>query len=227
MKIPFYALVLILTLTIPSTMITAFAQQRADLQSIQAEGGALIKDNNLARAQIEAIQDALRVAVEKSVMQLLPPERIDDHMEVLQKTIYGAVERYIQTYKIIAEMPSQEEYRVDLKAMVDHEALREELKTLGILVAVTSVKKIVTISMIVRGIRDYPTYARFIKTLQNDIDGVKNVRILSARQGSINLNVDTEGSLSILVDKLGRTGQFSYNLNQTNDNELEIMLLDR
>ncbi|MBN1381928.1 MAG: flagellar assembly protein T N-terminal domain-containing protein [Deltaproteobacteria bacterium] len=214
-------------LAVCSLTMGAVGQEKSNWQSVQAQGDAVIKDDNLARAQMEAIENALRNAVEKAVMQLLSPDVTASQAIALQEAIYSAAEKYIQTYKIIAETPSNDAYLVSLKAVIDRAALEDKLRNLGIFVEEPGAKEIITISMTVRGIRSYPLYQRFMKVLRSDVNGIREVRLLSARQGTVGLDIDVEGSLSILIDKLGKTGQFSYNLNQTGENELEMMLLER
>ena len=226
MKKPFLSLAILLTLIVCFSSMKVFAQEEHDLQSVQAEGTAVVLNNNLARAQGEAIRDALRKAVEKSVARFLSPELIASKTQILKKNIYSVADTYIQTYKIISGTPSQKVYAVNLTAMVDYTALKDDLKAFGFVVAAQMAKDIVTVSMIVRGIRSYPDYARFIDVLHNDIDVIKNVYIRCAERGIVRFDVDTEGSLPILADKLGKTGKFSFHLNQVSDDQLEITLLD-
>jgi hypothetical protein len=202
-----------------------FAQDEHDLRSVQTEGRSIVIGNNFAHAQRLAIQDALRMAVEKSTAQWLSPDIIARKASILKEKIYSDADAYIQTYKILSELPSQKVYTVNLIAKVDQTALKEALQALGMTIAAGAAQT-ATLSLTVRGVRSYPDYTRFVNVLRNSVGGVKNVHIRQAQQGSIRLNLTMEGTLRDLVDKLGKTGRFSFHLNQISEKELEITLLD-
>jgi len=216
---------LLLQVLILSWPVMVFAQDMHDLQSVQAEGRAAIVGSNIARAQREAIQDALKTAVENSIAQWLSPEIITRKTNILKEKVYSAADAYIQTYKIVAELPSQKVYTVNLIARVDYTALKDDLKALGITVA-AGAPRAVTFSLTVHGIRNPPDYARLVNVLRGDVAGIKDVRIRRAWQGSVRLDLDMEGAMPSLADKLGKTGKFSFHLNQISEKEVEITLLD-
>ncbi|MBN1662183.1 MAG: hypothetical protein JW943_01150 [Deltaproteobacteria bacterium] len=202
------------------------AQGKHELKSLQADGRAAIVNNNLARAQREAIRDALGKAVENVLMQYLSPELMAGKAAILKKNIYDAADAYVQTYKIISEMPDQKEYVVVLTATVDFTALKDDIRALGFAVAPLRIENVATITMTVRGIRSCADYARFIRFLRSDTDVVKDVRVRRAGGGSLGLDIDTAVSVSILTEKLTGKDEFSFHLNQIDKNQLEATLLD-
>jgi hypothetical protein len=219
------AFILFTLFIVGASPVKAPAQEDHELQAVQVEGGAVVLNFNLARAQREAISDALKKAVETAVAQLLSPELMASKSQVLKTKIYSVADTYIQTYKILSETPSQKIYGVNLIATIDFTALKADLKASSLVVA-EEIKKERMVSMTVQGFRNYPIYARFIHTLSRDIDVVKNVYIREARRGMVRLDVAVTGPLTVLADKLGKTGQFSFHLNQVGDRRLEINLLD-
>jgi hypothetical protein len=222
----FLALSFTLVLAVLFSTMKVLAEEEHALQSAQVEGTAVIMKNNLARAQEDAIRDALRRVVEKSLVQFLPSGLRISKDRTLKKNIYSTPDKYIQTYKIMSEGPSQNMYVVDLIATIDNTALKDDLITLGIVVSEKGRIAVGTIYMIVHGIQTYTEYKRLLELLRNGIEGVKNVAIRYAQWGMVKLDVEADCSSQVLADKVGRSGKFSFNLNKVDENQLEITLMD-
>lgn len=217
MKIRLTALIFAALLTLYSEPSSAFAQH--ELQSVQADGSATVINNNLARAQNAAIADALKNAVEKAVIQLLPPDIVTQNSQILRTKIYNMAENYVQTYKIVSEAPSQQLYSVSLISTIDGASLKRELIALKF--TVSQLKNDFEICLVFGGIKSNYVYARFLGDLRK-IGALKKIRFREAHRETLNIIVDSSVPASVLANKLSESLNESLSLNQINDKCIRI-----
>ncbi|MFA4910895.1 MAG: flagellar assembly protein T N-terminal domain-containing protein, partial [Desulfobacteria bacterium] len=93
-------------------------EQQLQLQVVKAEGMGAIVNNDKAIARDNAIEDALRKAVEQAVGTLVSSETMVENFQLLSDSIYTKTEGYIQKYKIISEAPAENIYKVNIEATV-------------------------------------------------------------------------------------------------------------
>jgi len=122
----------ILTVLLLPSLVTA---QTPALVNTTAEGVGVIVDANTALARDQAVQDALRIAVEQSVGTMVASETLVQNYEVLRDQIYSKTQGYIQTYKVIDEKTEATLYRVTIQAIVAQGSLKSDLMALGLLMA--------------------------------------------------------------------------------------------
>jgi len=113
----------------------SFAQQPSQSQVVKAEGMGAIINNNKTMARDNAIEDALRKAVEQAVGTLVSSETMVENFQILSDRIYTKTEGYIQNYRIISEVPMDNIYKVIIEATVTSGNLKEDLAAVGVLMA--------------------------------------------------------------------------------------------
>lgn len=102
---------------------------------VTAEGMAAIKDNNTAMARDNAVQNALRIAVEQAVGTMIASETAIENYQVLSDSIYTKTQGYIQNYRITSEKSVENLYQVTIQARAATGKLKNDLMALGLLMA--------------------------------------------------------------------------------------------
>jgi hypothetical protein len=110
--------------------IPAFGQQA---QTITAEGVGAVFGNDRAIARDQAIQDALRKAVEQAVGILVSSETMVQNFQTLNDRIYTQTQGYIQKYRVLSETPGSNVHTVTIQATVAIGDLEKDLQALGFL----------------------------------------------------------------------------------------------
>ena len=110
--------------------IPAFGQQ---VQTITAEGVGAVFGNDRAIARDQAIQDALRKAVEQAVGTLVSSETMVQNFQTLNDRIYTQTQGYIQKYRVLSETPGSNVHTVTIQATVAIGDLEKDLQALGFL----------------------------------------------------------------------------------------------
>ncbi|MCD6399331.1 hypothetical protein J7L85_00910 [candidate division WOR-3 bacterium] len=112
-------------------LIPLFAQ---DVKEIVVEGEGSIVQNDIAKARDNAIDEALRNAVEQAVGLLISSETIAKNFMILDDRIYSRSAGYVSSYSIITEGKLDEyRYRVKIKAQVKTGMLKDDLAAIGLL----------------------------------------------------------------------------------------------
>ena len=130
-RIGFVALSLVL-----SAAFTAVEVQEgfAQAQTVTADGMASVQGNP-AIARDNAVQDALRKAVEQAVGTMVSSETLVENFQVVRDNIYNKSQGYVKEYKIVKESPGKDLYAVTISATVSTESLKNDLGALGLLIA--------------------------------------------------------------------------------------------
>lgn len=110
-------------------------EQSLQSQVVKAEGMGAIVNNDKAIARDNAIEDALRKAVEQAVGTLVSSETMVENFQLLSDSIYTKTEGYIQKYKIISEALAENIYKVNIEATVALGNLKNDLAAVGLLMA--------------------------------------------------------------------------------------------
>jgi len=112
-------------------LIPLFAQE---VKEIVVEGEGSIVQNDIAKARDNAIDEALRNAVEQAVGLFISSETIAKNFMILDDRIYSRSAGYVTSYEIITEGKLDEyRYRVKIKAQVKTDMLKDDLAAIGLL----------------------------------------------------------------------------------------------
>ena len=93
--------------------------------------GAIYKGNT-ANARQAAIDNGLDVAVAAAVVELVPSDYLVGPFSAVSRSVSGRSADFLQGYKVLAETPVGDEYRVIVSATVSLDALRQEFDTAGV-----------------------------------------------------------------------------------------------
>lgn len=118
--------------TIPQNGPCAWA---GDMTTVSAEGISVIQNGNTAAARDNAVNDALRKAVEQAVGTMISAETVAENYTVLQDRVYSKTRGYVRSYDVLSEMPEGQLYRVRVSAEVGAAEIENDLSALGLLMS--------------------------------------------------------------------------------------------
>lgn len=119
-----------LVLSLVCGNLPAFSQPA---QMVTAEGVGAVIGGDRAIARDQAIQDALRKAVEQAVGTLVSAETMVQNFQTLSDKIYTQSQGYIQNYQVVSETPGPNVHQVTIQANVAMGNLEKDLQALGFL----------------------------------------------------------------------------------------------
>lgn len=122
-----------------------FAQSQEVIE-VEAIGDGSIIANDLAKARDDAIQDALRNAVEQTVGMLISSETITQNFMTIDDKIYSRSTGYVHKYDITSEGKENEfVYRVKIKAIVKKGMIIDDLAAIGLLLRRKNLPRVMVI----------------------------------------------------------------------------------
>lgn len=107
----------------------------AQSQTVTAEGVAGIQGGDKAIARDNAVQDALRKAVEQAVGTMVASETLVENFVTVKDNILSKSQGYVQNYKVVKEGADKDLYNVTIAATVSVGSLKNDLAALGLLQA--------------------------------------------------------------------------------------------
>lgn len=114
--------------------VPVFAGEEA-AELIESEGTGAIVQNDMALARDNAINDALRKAVEQAVGMFISSQTIVENFTVIEDNIYSRSQGYIRNYSIASEKSEETLYHVKVKASVKVGTIQNDLSALGLLMS--------------------------------------------------------------------------------------------
>ena len=102
-------------------------------KTVMVMGTGKIHQKNPAKAREEAIAGSLISAVERVAVELFPFESLVRNFRTFNEMIYDNTDKFIQDYKVLAEFPSKNNYRVMVKATVSINTLKKLMSSAGVL----------------------------------------------------------------------------------------------
>lgn len=147
------------------TLVGTWAEAQVPQKVLEAEGMAAVRaqtPDGILRAKDEAINRALRRAVESGIGALVDSETMVQNYQLLDDSIYSQVKGYVKNYDILSDNQGADGiYRVRIRATVALAQLTKDLKALNI-------------------VRDKKNNPRVMVVFNELIDGVKQQGDLTA-----------------------------------------------
>lgn len=100
---------------------------------VSTGGAAIITAMGEGQTKDEAIQSALRRAVEQGVGVLIKSSTRVEDFQIMEDKVYSHSQGYVSKYDILSSTKKGGEYTVTVKAVVDEAVLKEDLKAIGAL----------------------------------------------------------------------------------------------
>lgn len=121
---------------------TAHARKPAALKKVIVIGTGEIYKGDSAAARQAAIADGLNVALDAAVVELLSPENLVGHFQIINQVIQGQTDDFIQGYKVLGEYQAGDNYRAVVEATISIEAISRKLADVSISVGAKALPKV-------------------------------------------------------------------------------------
>ncbi|MBW2641412.1 MAG: hypothetical protein JRE10_14970, partial [Deltaproteobacteria bacterium] len=142
--IPFvFAVFFCLVVLYPPAVVQA--ENQIPTKTVVVTGTGKIHQKDSARAREEAIADGLVSAVNRVAVELFPLESLVRNFQAFNEMIYGNTDKFIQGYRVLAEVPSVNNYRVMVEATVSINTLKKLMSSAGILLEEKPLPKILVL----------------------------------------------------------------------------------
>jgi len=104
---------------------------QGEIKEVLAVG---VADGKSSRARDEALNDALRKAVEQGVGTFVTAELTVEQQKLVEERIFTESKGYIQSYKVVREGSKDDLYEVEVSALVKMGKLSGDLESIGLLI---------------------------------------------------------------------------------------------
>jgi hypothetical protein len=138
------------------------------------------------KARDEAINDAMRKAVEQGVGTFVSSESLVDKMVLVEDRIYSASQGFIESYKVIKESKDDGVYEITISAVVKMADLAKGLEAIGLIIGKKENPRVMVI------VRSRETSGSFIpvamegnRSTENQLEKIllgKGFRLVDAKQ---------------------------------------------
>jgi len=128
-------------------ILPAFVQAKNQIptKTVMVMGTGKIDRDNSAKAREEAIAGSLVSAVDRVAVEIFPLESLVRNFQAFNEMIYSNTNKFIQDYKVLAEFPSTNNYRVMVEATVSISTLKKLMSSAGILLEEKPLPKILVL----------------------------------------------------------------------------------
>ncbi len=112
---------------------------------VDVDGAGVVINGDVALARDNALDDALRKAVEQAVGVFISSDTIVENFEVIRDNVYSKSQGYIENYTITDEKAGDSLYMVSVRATVSLKSIDNDLQALGLLMAKKGMPRVMAI----------------------------------------------------------------------------------
>ena len=206
--------------------VMVYAQQDSGVLNINAEGLAQIVQNDLARARENAIKDALEKAILEATARLMSGKSGNEKFQTLKSEIVGASDKYINNYRITAEVIKPQEYQVNVNVNVASSFLKSDLLQMGFLQTSAGANS-QQIILTMKKLKKYSDFSQLKHFLQKNTKIVKAIYLLHFEWQQVSFAIDLSGDLQSFIKELTATGKYLPEEIQPTGQHIEMTCLDK
>jgi len=207
--------------------VCVYAQEDSAVFSFDVKGSADISQNDSARAREEAIQDAIENAILKATAKLMSIPVSDDRFQPVKSIIIDEPDKYVNNYKIVAEMKRPASYEVNVHVVVNLVNLKNDLDKMGFLQLVQTGKTSPIVLLDVKGLKKYSDFLRLKEFLQSRTKIVKNIYPRRFEWQQAHFEIEIIGDAQSLAGELTQTGRYVLDFGKTGKNKIEMTCLQK
>lgn len=207
--------------------VCVYAQDNSAILSLDVEGSAEISRNDAASARKEAIHNAIENAILKAAAKLMSVPVDDDRFQPVKSIIIDEPDKYVNNYKIVAEMKKPASYEVNVHVVVNLVKLKNDLNKMGFLQSVQTEKISLVVLLDVKGLKKYSDFLRLREFLQSRTEIVKNIYPCRFEWQQAHFEIEIIGDAQSLADELTQTGRYALNSGKTSKNQIEMTCLQK
>ncbi len=220
-------LLLAILILITFILLPVYAQNDEDVLSLYVEGSAKIKQNDVAGARGEAIQNALEKAILKAVSKLLAVPTNDEKFQQAKNIIISEQDKYVQYYKIAEEKRQAQNFIVNVNVVLALSSLKNDLHKMGFLQTAGSGKNNIKVSLRVIGLKKYLDYLNLKDFLQNRTKLIKNIYPCNFQWSEAHCEIEISGDAQSFADELVKNVACVPDVKQTDNNKTEMICLKK
>jgi hypothetical protein len=225
MKLYLHSSIFFFAVVISSTL--AYAQNINNILTIDVGGKAAIKQNDVATARDEAIQDALQKAIIEAAAEILSLQASDEKFQPVIELINDQADKYVNNYKITTEKKQAEVYLVNVNVSISLVDLRDDLSKIVTLQVPRLEKDSQKVFLNINGMKKYADFLRLKEFLRNHPKMVKNIYPCYFELQQAHLEVELLVPAQALADELTKTGRYDLDTRQIDKNKIAIVCLQK
>jgi hypothetical protein len=203
--------------------IYVYAQGDKDLLSLNVQGAAKIKQNNVAVAREEAIQNALEKAILEAASRILSVPAKDENFQLIKNVLLSEPDKYVYNYKITDENRQPQTFSVNVNIVVAFLVLKNDLNKMGFINAPQMGKNNVKVFLSVNGLKKYSEYVRMKEFLQSRTKLVKNIYPIHFEWQRARFEVETYGDTQFLANELEQNGGCILEIKQVEHDKIDMI----
>jgi hypothetical protein len=203
--------------------ICVYAQNEKGLLSLNVQGTAQIKRNDVASAREEAIQDALEKAILEAASKILSIPAKDENFQLVKNVLLNEPDKYVHYYKITEENREPQTFIVNVNVVVSFLVLKNDLNKMGFLNAPQIEKNNVKVFLNVNNLKKYSEYVRIKEFLQSRTKLVKNIYPSRFEWQHAYFEIKIYGNAQSLANELEENGDCILEIKQTEHDKVEMI----
>jgi len=201
----------------------AYADQVTTDLTLQVEGRAPVIKNDMARAHEEAVKNALEKVIMLAAAKTLSDKFEEERFHAVKSIIVEKADRYIKNYRMISENRQHDEYIANVHVVMNLVAFRDDLLQMGVLLDQEK-KEVVSVSLLLNGMKKYSDFLRIITFLQNRPKIVKSIYPCRLEWQRAQFDLVLVGAMQNLIIDLEKSGRYSLETVKKNQNVVYINL---
>jgi hypothetical protein len=191
--------------------------------TLSVEGTSKIKNENVAKAREEAIQNALEKAIIEAGSKLSEISARDENFQLIKRIIIQETDKYIAYYTITQESRQEQEFNVKANVVVAAAALKNDLYKMGFLHNDLKDKNNIRVFLIVKGIKSYTVYSKIKNILQSRVNLVKNIYPGTFTWQEAEFEIEIAGDVQSLGSELEQNAGCVMEITSQNPNRVEMV----
>jgi Flagellar assembly protein T, N-terminal domain len=202
--------------------IYVYPQDEKGLLSLNVQGSAQIKQNDVATAREGAIQNALEKAILEAAVKLLSVPVQDENFQLVKGVLLNEPDKYVYYYKITEENRQPQKFIVTADVVVAFSVLKNDLGKMGFLNVNQAEKNNAKVFLSVNGLKKYSDYVRIKEFIQSRIKLVKSIYPGHFEWQHAYFEIELYGNAQSLANELEGNGGCIMEMKQTEHDKIEM-----
>jgi predicted transcriptional regulator len=204
-----------------------YPQDEKGLLSLNVEGSAQIKQNDVATAREGAIQNALEKAILEAASKILSVQEQDENFQLVKGVLLNEPDKYVYYYKITEENRQTQKFIIKANVVVAFLVLKNDLGKMGFLSVNQTEKNNAKVFLTVNGLKKYSDYVRIKEFIQSRIKLVKSIYPSRFEWQHAYFEIELYGNAQSLASELEEKGGCILEVKQTEHDKIEMICWEK
>ncbi|MEW6442708.1 MAG: hypothetical protein AB1640_17355 [bacterium] len=204
---------------------TALAADSGQTITAEGDGEASVETAAGSQAQAQALDDALRHAFEKALLEILPQTASLETQDRVVRELAANKKAFLLSYRVLSEMPTEKVYFVTAEATFSSALIRRALSGIEGTGMNEAAAKGTEMLLRVEGVTSFQWFEALRRYLREG-PGVRSVQPLEVNGTTVVLSVAFAGRADELVQRLASWApeRCRVRVNRIQDREIWVML---